>query len=91
VSRKEAGSPVSIISKNIAEKWLEKIIQREYSVTVHPQHGEFSERFLRTLKEKEDWTCTIKDSKLVVTSNDPFKIVSLMAYLKSKGYFVEEC
>jgi hypothetical protein len=25
-----------------------------------------------------------------VTSNDPFKIVSLMAYLKGKGYFVEE-
>tara|TARA_B100000927_G_C16471298_1_gene471647 strand:- start:757 stop:1035 length:279 start_codon:yes stop_codon:yes gene_type:complete len=90
-SGKKASSPVSIISKNLAEKWLEKIIQREYSVTVYPQHGEFSERFLRTLKEKEDWTCTIKDSKLVVTSNDPFKIVSLMAYLKSKGYFVEEC
>ena len=82
---------MSIISKKVADKWLEKIIKKEYSVTVHPQYGEFSERFLRTLREKEEWECTLKENKLVVTSNDPYKIVSLMAYLKSKGYFVEEC
>lgn len=81
----------NIISKKIADKWLEKVIQKEYSVTIHPQYGGFPERFLRTLKDREDWTCVLKDNKLVVISNDPFKIVSLMAYLKGKGYFVEDC
>lgn len=81
----------SIISKKLADKWISKIIQKEYSITIHPRKSaNFSERFLRTIKEKEDWLCVIKDNKLIVTSNDPFKIVSLMAYLKGKGYFVEE-
>jgi hypothetical protein len=89
--RDTESTPVSIISKKVASLWLEKVLQNEYSVTVHPQYGGFPERFLRTLKDREDWVCVVKDEKLVVTSNDPLKIVSLMAYLKSKGYFVEEC
>ena len=86
----EESSSVSIISKKLADKWISKIIQKEYSITIHPRQANFTERFLRTIKDKEDWVCLVKDNKLIVTSNDPFKIVSLMAYLKGKGYFVEE-
>ena len=87
--QKESSS-ISIISKKLADKWISKIIQKEYSVTIYPRYANFTERFLRTIKDKEDWVCVVKDNKLIVTSNDPFKIVSLMAYLKGKGYFVEE-
>ena len=86
----EKSASVSIISKKVAEKWISKIAQKEYSVTIHPRSTDFTERFLRTIKEKEDWSCVLIDNKMIVTSNDPFKIVSLMAYLKNKGYFVEE-
>lgn len=80
----------TIITRNVAEKWISKIAQKEYSITIHPRSTYFTERFLRTIKEKEDWSCVLVDNKLIITSNDPFKIVSLMAYLKNKGYFVEE-
>ena len=88
--QKKSSAIKTIISKNIAEKWISKIAQKEYSITIHPRSTNFTERFLRTIKEKEDWDCVLVDNKLIITSNDPFKIVSLMAYLKNKGYFVEE-
>ena len=87
--QKESSS-ISIIGKKLADKWISKIIQKEYSITIYPRYANFTERFLRTIKDKEDWVCIVKDNKLIVTSNDPIKIVSLMAYLKGKGYFVEE-
>lgn len=88
--RKKSSVIIPIITRNVAEKWISKIAQKEYSITIHPRSTNFTERFLRTIKEKEDWVCVLVDNKLIITSNDPFKIVSLMAYLKNKGYFVEE-
>lgn len=82
---------VSIISKKVAERWLAKIIQNEYSITVHPKNcGAMPERLIRTLKD-EGLKCHLKDDKLTITSNDPIQVTSLISYLRGKGYFVEGC
>ena len=89
--RASQGDTVSIISKKVAEKWLSKIIENQYSVTVHPKScGTLPERIIRSLRE-EGLDCTVKDDKLTIVGNDPIRMAALITYLKKKGYFVEGC
>jgi SOS response regulatory protein OraA/RecX len=78
-----------IFHKKIAEKWLQNVLQKEYSITVHPQGTKMPRKLLRKLKDK-GFSCTLKDEKMVVTSNDALAIGQLIKELKTYGFFVEE-
>jgi hypothetical protein len=78
----------AIFSKKVASKWLENVISKEYSITVHPKTNQFSQRLLRSL-QGQGWTCHLQDEKLVVTSKDAIKLANLTATLKKHGLFVE--
>jgi hypothetical protein len=78
----------AIFSKKVASKWLENIMSKEYSITVHPKTSQFSQRLLRSLQQ-QGWTCSLQDEKLVVTSNDALKLANLTVTLKKHGLFVE--
>jgi len=78
----------AVFSKKIAEKWLEGIMSKEYSITVHPKTSIFSQRLMRSLQE-QGWDCSLVDEKLVITSDDPFKLANLINTLKKYGLFVE--
>lgn len=78
-----------IFHKKIAEKWLQKVLQKEYSITVHPQGTKMPRKLLRKLKDK-GFSCSLNDEKMIVTSNDALAIGQLIKELKSYGFFVEE-
>ena len=78
-----------IFSKKIAQKWLDRVLQKEYSITVHPQGIKMSTRLVRKLQDA-GWACTLKDEKMVITSDDPVKLGNLIQELKKYGFFIEE-
>lgn len=78
-----------IFSKKIAERWLNKVLQEEYSITVHPQGSKMPRRLLRRLSD-EGWSCSLKDEKMTITSTDPVKLGGLIQELKKMGFFIEE-
>jgi hypothetical protein len=78
-----------ILPKHLVEKYILKVISQEYSITVHPQHSNFSERLIREIQD-QGWFVNLIDEKMVIRSNDPLKIARLSIALKNKGYFVQE-
>lgn len=78
-----------IFSKKIAQKWLDRVLQKEYSITVHPQGTKMSTRLVRRLQDA-GWACTLKDEKMVITSDDPVRLGNLIQELKKYGFFIEE-
>jgi hypothetical protein len=79
----------TILARNIVDKWVNRVISQEYSITVHPNERKFKERTVRELKD-QGWEVNLVDEKLVIVSNDPIKLARLSISLKNKGYFVQE-
>jgi len=78
-----------IISKKIADMWLEKVLQSEYTITVHPQGTKMPRKLFRKLQD-QGWGCSLKDEKMVVSSKDPILLGKLIQELKKYGFFIEE-
>ncbi len=84
-----------IFAKDLVTSWLNKIKEREYSITVHPKEEngfQFPERFVRSISDMNKvWAdINIVDGKLVIKGKDPIKMANLILYIEGYGYSVEE-
>jgi hypothetical protein len=84
-----------IFAKDLVTSWLNKIKEKEYSITVHPREENgfvFPERFLRGVTDNnKDWAeIKVVEGKIVIKSKDAIKMASLIIYIEGMGYNVEE-
>jgi hypothetical protein len=84
-----------IFAKDLVTSWLNKIKEKEYSITVHPREDKgfvFPERFLRSVTDNnKDWAeIKVVEGKLVIKSKDAIKMASLIIQIEGMGYTVEE-
>ncbi len=84
-----------IFAKDLVTSWLNKIKEKEYSITVHPREEngfQFPERFLRSVTDSnKEWAeISQVEGKLVIKSKDPIKMASLIIQIEGMGYSVEE-
>ncbi|NDB58248.1 hypothetical protein EB001_07370 [bacterium] len=84
-----------IFAKDLVTSWLNKIKEKEYSITVHPKEEngfQFPERFLRSVTDSnKEWSeISQVEGKLVIKSKDPIKMASLIIQIEGMGYSVEE-
>jgi len=78
------------LPKKVVEKWLSERMFSQYSITIHPKDSDsFPERLLRKVHD-DGWDFSLREGKLVVTSNDPLKLASLVIVFQRAGYFVQE-
>jgi hypothetical protein len=84
-----------IFAKDLVKSWLDKVKEREYSITVHPKEENgfhFPERWLRgVMDNNKDWAgISIVEGKLVIKGKDPLRMASLILYIENSGYSVDE-
>lgn len=78
-----------VYPKKIVKAWIEKTMQKEYSITVYPKISLFGDKFYAFLKSKEVEYTTIED-KVLIKCKDPLKIANLIIALENMGYFVSD-
>jgi hypothetical protein len=79
-----------ILPKTLVDKWIEEVMQYEYTITIHAKDQAFPEKMIRAL-QREQWSFkTQSDSKIIVTHNDPVALAALSIKIKKQGFLVEE-
>lgn len=84
-----------IFAKDLVTTWLNKIKEKEYSITVHPKEEngfQFPERWLRgVMDNNKSWAeINMVEGKMVIKGKDPIRMASLILYIESSGYSVQE-
>jgi len=77
-----------LLTRSVVSKWIQEVLQNEYTLTVYPGYKEMTEKDLRVLKDA-GWDISYLDDKIIVTSKDPISLAHLAVKLSNKGYFVE--
>jgi len=79
----------SLVPKDVVEKWMESVMSKEYSITIHPRYSAFTEKFIRFLKEGK-WDFNFSGDKIIVRSHDPIALAKLTYIFQKQGYFISE-
>jgi len=79
----------TIIPREVAKRWIKDKMEKEYSITIFSDRGDFPEKFIRSLKDNE-WDFNFIDDKIIVRSNDPVSLAKLTVIVGKQGFFVSE-